>query len=246
MSRAKNRAQSVIVGLALAVAGDGRAGLAPSDLLAPGPRELDQALGELEARLDRADAAATALIRTHNALGEALASAPGRLACDAPAIAYVARTEPLGTGYRDRVQAARAQGERLATIVTAPTVLSLADGPVKARTNAATTRLSAHERSYAELDAWQKRFVVPLLRRCHPALAPGAGIGEPSTGWVAVVALGPGRVCPSGEAASEFTLVNGPVCVSLTSCSCTPAPVAPGAVVSASPASEAATGETER
>ncbi len=239
MSGVKNRARSLLVVLALAAAGDARAGLEPSDLLAPGPKELDDALTELESRLDRADAAATALIRTHNALGEALASARGRLACDVPAIGYAARTAPLGAGYRDRVQAARAQGDRLAAIAASPTVLSLATGPVKTRSNAATTRLAAHERSYAELDAWQLRFVVPILDRCRPPLTPDAGIGESASGWVAIVALAPGRICPGAEPADGFALVRGSVCVSLGSCACTPTAVAPGAVLSATEASAA-------
>ena len=227
---------SVLVGLALAA--DAQAGLEPSDLLAPGPKELDDALTELEARLDRADAAATALIRTHNTLGEALASAQERLACDAPALRYVARTVPLGHGYRDRVQAARAQGDRVSAIAAAPTVLSLATGPVKTRANTASARLAAHERSYAELDAWQVRFVAPLERRCHPALTPDEGLGDAASGWVAFVALVPGRVCPGDEVATGFAVVQGPACMSLTSCACTPKPVAPGAVLSV--ASEAA------
>jgi hypothetical protein len=232
MSGVKNSVPSVLFGLALAA--DAGAGLEPSDLLAPGPKELDDALGELERRLDKADAAATALVRTHNALGEAFASTSGRLACDAPAMKYVARTIPLGEGYRDRVQAARAQGERVATIVQAPTVLSLATGPMKTRANAATSRVAAHERSYAELDAWQVRFVVPLERRCHPLLTPDEGLGEPASGWVAFVALVPGRICPGGDVATGFAVVQGPACMSLSSCACTPVPVAPGAVLAAS------------
>ena len=234
MSGVRNSVRSVLVGLALAAVGEADAGLEPSDLLAPGPKELDEALGELERRLDRADAAATALVRTHNALGEAFASTQGRLACDAPAMKYVARTTPLGEGYRDRVQAARAQGERFAAIAQAPTVVSLASGPMKPRADAATSRLAAHERSYAELDAWQVRFVAPLQKRCHPLLAPDEGIGETASGWVAFVALVPGRICPGGEVATGFAVVEGPACMSLASCSCTPAPVAPGAVLSAS------------
>ena len=233
MIRVKNSVRSVLVGLALAA--DAQAGLEPSDLLAPGPKELDDALTELEARLDRADAAATALIRTHNALGEALASAQERLACDAPALRYVARTVPLGHGYRDRVQAARAQGDRVAAIAAAPTVLSLATGPVKTRTSMATSRLSAHERGYAELDAWQVRYVLPLLRRCQPALAPDEGLGDTASGWVAFVAIVPGRICPGGEVATGFAVVQGPACMSLTSCACTPLPVAPGAVLAVAP-----------
>jgi hypothetical protein len=234
MSVVKNGARSVLVGLALAAVGEADAGLEPSDLLAPGPKELDEALGELELRLDRADAAATALVRTHNALGEAFASTQGRLACDAPAMKYVARTTALGEGYRDRVQAARAQGERFTAIAEAPTVVSLASGPMKTRADAATKRLAAHERSYAELDAWQVRFVAPLQKRCHPMLTPDDGIGEAASGWVAFVALVPGRICPGGEVATGFAVVEGPACMSLASCSCTPAPVAPGAVLSAS------------
>ena len=232
MSGVNNSVRSVLFGLALAA--DAQAGLEPSDLLAPGPKELDEALGELERRLDKADAAATALIRTHNALGEAFASTEGRLACDAPVMKYVARTTPLGEGYRDRVQAARAQGERVAAIARAPTVLSLATGPVKTRADAATSRLAAHERSYAELDAWQVRFVAPLQKRCHPKLTPDEGLGETASGWVAFVALVPGRVCPGAEVATGFAVVEGPACMSLTSCACTPVPVAPGAVLSAS------------
>jgi hypothetical protein len=234
MSAHKASARSVAaLGLVLATFTSAHAGFTPSDLLAPGPKELDDALTELEARLDRADAAATALIRTHNALGEALATAQGTLACDAPAIGYVARTEPLGSGYRDRVQAARAQGERVATIAAAPTVQSLAKGPVKARTSAATTRLAAHERGYAEIDAWQKRFVLPIAKRCHPQLAPSSGLGEPASDWVAFVALAPGRICPSNESADGFALARGPVCLSIGTCACAPSPVAPGAVLSA-------------
>lgn len=231
-SGGKNSVRSVLLGLALAA--DAHAGLEPSDLLAPGPKELDDALGELERRLDRADAAATALVRTHNALGEAFASTPGRLACDAPAMKYVARTTPLGEGYRDRVQAARAQGERFTAIADAPTVVSLATGPMKTRADAATSRLAAHERSYAELDAWQVRFVAPLQKRCHPVLAPDDGLGETASGWVAFVALVPGRICPGGDVATGFAVVEGPACMSLASCSCTPVPITPGAVLSAS------------
>jgi hypothetical protein len=235
MSRVKNGARSVLVGLALAATGETLAGgLEPSDLLAPGPKELDEALGELERRLDKADAAATALVRTHNALGEAFASTQGRLACDAPAMKYVARTTPLGEGYRDRVQAARAQGDRVAAISQAPTVQSLATGPMKTRANTATSRLAAHERSYAELDAWQVRFVAPLQRRCRTVLATDEGIGEPATGWVAFVAMVPGRICPGGEVATGFAVVEGPACMSLASCACTPVPVAPGAVLAVS------------
>ena len=234
MSVGKNGARSVLVGLALAAVGRADAGLEPSDLLAPGPKELDEALGELEQRLDKADAAAVALVRTHNALGEAFASTQGRLACDAPAMRYVARTTPLGQGYRDRVQAARAQGERVTAITQSPTVLSLATGPVKTRADAATNRLAAHERSYAELDAWQVRFVAPLQKRCHPLLAPDDGLGQTAIGWVAFVALVPGRICPGGDVATGFAVVDGPACMSLASCACTPVPVAPGAVLSAS------------
>jgi hypothetical protein len=216
--------------LALANATDVQA-LEPSDLLAPGPVELDLALTEMEARLDRADAAATALVRTHNAIGEALAVSQGRLSCDAPALALVARTEPLGGGYRDRVQAARAQGQRVIVIAAAPTVSALSDGPVKGRITTALARLAAHERGYAELDAWQKRFVAPIVHRCHPMLGPSAGIGAPDSGRVAVVVMG-ATLCPEGVKADGFALADGPACAAPSaSCECTPEAQAPGAVL---------------
>jgi hypothetical protein len=221
-----------------ASAEDGR--LDPIALAAPGPVELDQALGELEARLARADHARTALVRMHNQLGEAFARAP--VECGDAAVGYAARTPALGRGYRERVQSARAQVSRVDAIVVAPTVATLASGPWATRVDAARERVRSHEATYAEALAWQERWVLPLLEECDPPLTAGDGIGPPTPGGVAVLVRGRGFACPSGRQVDGFAVLDDTVaCVDATMrCGCAPARVLPGAVLAVAGEAESA------
>jgi len=207
--------------------------------LAPSWPEVQEAAAQLEARLAESDAALRALARVHNAVGARLAEGAASCADDA-LMGAVARTPALGALARARGQAARAQAARVATGRAAPTVAPLVVGEAAARLDALEARAAAIAGVYAGLAAYEERFLAPLRARCRPALAPAPGLPDPTPiapdearKPVAVVALGPGVVCPAGlPAVGEAVLVRGAACVAAdAACGCTPVPVSPGAVL---------------
>lgn len=218
------------------------AGLAldPGPALAPSPVDLLAAAAELGRRLDGAEAAARALGRVHTALAEAERRAGGPPACDdAVVVALLPRTTPLGAGVRSWAQSARAQSDRVQSMMQSVTVSALIDDPLAQDLAHLRERVSAIERAYAELIQVEQHRVGPLAARCPTPLAPGPGLvvslplpaaeREP---LVAILGLGGGFLCPVGAPADgQMVLVSGPSCYSAGPCSCSPAPVAPAAVL---------------
>ena len=218
------------------------AGLAldPGPALAPSPIDLLAAAAELDRRLDGAEAAARALGRVHTALAEIERKTGGPPACEDPVvIALVPRTTPLGAGLRSWAQAARAQSDRLNTLQQAVTVSALIDAPLAQDLAHLRDRVTAIERAYAELIQVEQQRIGPIAARCPASLAPGPGLvvslplppaEEPPL--VAILGLGGGLLCPiSAPADGTLVLVAGAACYSAGPCDCSPAPVAPAAVL---------------
>ena len=207
--------------------------------LAPSWPEVQASATVLELRLAEAEAALRALARVHNGVGARLAA--GETGCgDALLMGAVARTPALGALARARAQAARAQAARVASGRAASTVAPLVGGAAAAWLDALDARAAGLAEVAAGLEAYEIRFVAPLRARCRPALAVAPGLPDPtpiapgeSRKPVAVVALGPGVVCPAGlPAEGAAVLVRGAACVAPdASCDCTPSPVSPGAVL---------------
>lgn len=218
------------------------AGLAldPGPALAPSPVDLLAAAAELDRRLDGAEAAARALGRVHTALAEAERKAGRPPACDDPAVvALLPRTAPLGMGVRSWAQSARAQSDRLNTMQQAVTVAALIDAPLAQDLARLRERVSAIERSYAELIQVEQHRIGPIAARCAVPLAPGPGLSvtlplpaAEKAPLVAILGLGGGLICPAGAPADgQMVLVSGSACYSAGACDCSPLPVAPAAVL---------------
>lgn len=210
-------------------------------LLAPGPLELLVALDELESRVLGAQAAAVALQRTQNALAEGLASSRTAPPCDDAWTAMLAaRSPPLGAGLRDRVQASRAQLDRVRAIEAEPTVAPVVTADLAERLAVAGKTVDQLTSAYLGASAWQKVNLGPFLARCKPQLETGPGPPPPALPaapiqplQVAVVGVGGGRVCPIDlPADNSMVVLTAPLaCYGVSSCDCLPLPVSPGAVV---------------
>lgn len=229
------------IGLALCASPLAAAPVVDPDLVAPGPLELLDAVDELEARISGAQAVAVALQRTQNALAEGLASSRTPPGCDdAWTGMLAARTAPLGAGLRDRVQASRAQLERVRAIAAEPTVQPVVTADLAQRLSSAGAAVERLTSAYLGASAWQKSNLGAYLARCKPKLETAPGPPPPALPTapsdprrVAVVGVGGGRVCPIDQPADgSAVLLTGPTaCYGATTCDCLPLPVSPGAVV---------------
>jgi hypothetical protein len=152
------------------------------------------------------------------------------------------RIERFGAAWREGTQAARAQGERVATMRKSPTVAPLVDARKRAELTALLARVEAESASFLQASAWEVAFVRPVLSAC-----PIAGVGL-SSGVsaspvlarndqplpIAVLAMGSGFVCPAGVRAEESVVLvqDGQACWAPDAgCACTPEAVYPGAVL---------------
>lgn len=227
---------------AIALAVDPGAELVPVEAwIAPGPFELSATLVELERRVHRAEVVGEAAERLQNQWG--LARATGQATpCEAgpAASALAARILVFGPAWRDDVQAARAEAERLAYLVVAPTVVPLLDPDTRSRVDRAVERTEHEVSSYSAFAAWHQRYFLPSARGCELRIGPAAGIpnGAPAApeelgSAVAIVAIGGGVVCPVGlPADGRVAVLPGPVaCMGGDDCACDPLPVDPGAVL---------------
>ncbi|MDP2313390.1 MAG: hypothetical protein Q8P41_10825 [Pseudomonadota bacterium] len=225
-----------LVGIALLLAG--RAAADAPDL-APGVPELLAAESRLEALLGTS----VATERATGRLQAAWTSRPApKRACDDPErIALGWRIERFGSAWREAIQAARAQADRVRRIRAAATVAPLVDARWMERIDG---RLAAADRgatALLEASAWEAAFVRPTLAACPvPPLANAPGIpmletpvrDEPEP-YIAVLAVGDGWVCPGAVRAEEsVVLVPGHACWSASpTCGCTAEKVEPGAVL---------------
>lgn len=249
-------------------------------LLAPGPDTLASRLALAEERISSAEAIGRALARLHNRFAESQGvKRPGGTCAGEELASLALRARVFGRAHRDATQAARAEGRRLRSVLQAPTVVPVLDEAAKRRSDGLLERINRELARWNELRAWHHRFVEPVISTCAaragaPAWratepAPAAGIA-PSLDCaagecppaVAILALGTGRVCPSGQVAwGRVVIVRGGVaCVEATGgaegradasigepdataaprpssgCSCAPAPVLPAAVLAPAPA----------
>jgi hypothetical protein len=199
-------------------------------LLAPGPQELDAATVEMDARVRRMEAIGTALGRVQNAWGEELAAGEKPHPCDdADDASLVARSRAFGAAYRDAVQSARAQLQRLDRILAAPTILPLLDTRQTAYADGIRALVDQHVRIALESESWQSAHVDPTVKGCPIALDPVNGIaytGAPSTAHgaaVAIIGVGGGLVCPQAVPADGRVVVtDGVACLGASDCSCEP------------------------
>ena len=238
------------IGLLVALLGPAEAssGAAPAGRLAAGPQVLESDMDELAARHRLAAASEQALARLHNTWAERLVRG-AKVDCAEPEVARLAAAPALLRLHTERVQAVRAQQDRVAEGAAESTLEALVQGVWAQRLAGLADRTRALEAGWQELSAWQKSQVQPTLSRCQPVLAeaPGlpapAGREEPAGSPVAVVATGGGRLCPVDEPAQgeAFVVPEGRACYAPTrTCDCTPALVAPGAVLGpSSPAGSA-------
>lgn len=210
--------------------------------LAPTPQELQAGMADLERQLTRADTVAEALSATQNAYAQRRLTAATASCDDAEGLAVAARTQVFGQAYRDLVQSARAQSQRVQTLSQAPTVTVLAEGVLADDLAALERRLDVHERRLVESIAWQKAQLSSTLQRCKPALSAGDGFDgdralRVERGRVAVLVLEGGQPYPQGE---EITggvwLVPPSACWAPDDGECEPSQLAPGAVLGPLPA----------
>lgn len=212
------------------------AGAVEPSRLAPDLATLATQRSRLEAQLSRADAVGEALVRLHNRLAERQAR-EGRAPCaDAEGQGLVARARAFGAAYRDAVQAARVQAERVRGTAAAPTVAPLLTREDLRRLETLSARSEAQVRAYGELAAWHSAHVPPVAR-CPAPLVPAEGLAGAGAGGserpVAVIGVGGGRLCPAGlPADGRVVVLPGPrACYGGAACACTPTEVLPGAVL---------------
>lgn len=203
--------------------------------LAPGPVEWDVALREAEARLDRAEALAVAAQRLQNAWAALLRQAPNP--CADPSHAPVgARLVPFAEAWRDAVQRARVQVDRVDRLRDQVTVAPLLDDLAADRVTGIRRRVDRQVAAWGEARAWHVRHAGRVEACGAPVAAPGLPDPRPwrapDDAAVAVLAMPGGTLCPDDLAATgQVTLVGQRACWSAGPCACAPAPVAPGAVL---------------
>lgn len=211
-------------------------------LVAPGPAELRAGTTAMEDRLATADALAEATGRLHGTWGEMLARGAKPDPCADPSVgSLVARSRVFGQAYRDAVQDARAELDRLGRIEAAPTVEPLLDEADRTAFAGYRVRVEHNVSVWLEMAAWQRRFIEPAATKCAPVLAKtdgvayfGAIVAGTEQRAVAVAAIGGSFVCPVGLPADGRVVVlpTGEGCLSAdASCGCTPAPQLPAAVM---------------
>lgn len=170
---------------------------------------------------------------------------PLAVACDAyEQLALGWRIEHFGAAWRESAQAVQAASARVRQMRGEPTVVPLVDGPWSERLAAIEAEAVRSKAAFIEASAWQARFVRPAIQACpQPPLSAAPGVeqyeslatGE-SAPLIAVLAPGDGYVCPgAARADGAVVLIDAAVgCWSSSpSCACDPAPIAPGAVLTA-------------
>jgi hypothetical protein len=212
----------------------------PGAWVAPGPAELAAAVGELEVRLDRAEAIGRAAERLQNAWASDLAAGDKRPCEDAEERSIAARILMFAPSWRDAAQATRAQGDRVRALLASPTVAPLIDPTTHDRISALEARSGVEVAAWLEFAAWHDRWFAPSARGCAAEVAAAAGLpaqnvaapgeSEPAT---AIIGLGGGTLCPDGlPADGTVQVVSRPlVCIGKADCTCDPIPVAAGAVL---------------
>jgi hypothetical protein len=211
-------------------------------LVAPGPAELRDANTAMDARLLETRALASAVSRIQGRWAErALRGAPPLRCDDAEARSLTARSRALGAAWRDAVQSARVQLDRLETLWTAPTVAPLLAEADLHHADELRADVILATRRLAEAQAWQNRVVDPAMKGCAVAIEPAEGLPPTSPvaadevgAPVAIFALGGGLVCPVGAPADGRVVVvpDGQACLGTADCfSCTPVDMLPAAVL---------------
>lgn len=210
-----------------------------TELLAPRLSDLLSHLARAEAHLETADALGVALGRVHNTMLQ-----EDHLRCADPAAVSLAwRAEVLGGAWRDALQSARAEADRLTRMRDAATVAPLLDVARHEEMNAVNARLGAAVRAWRTAAGWQAKHVLSWYRRC-PWEAPTAQPGLPAaipraegeSDRIAVIVLsGGGVLCPDQRrlgGVGAVVLDGEAACLSKTdACGCVPAEVLPGAIL---------------
>lgn len=157
----------------------------------------------------------------------------GKLGCPDPS----ARALVLALRWQAEVRDVEARLAILRAQAEGPLIAPLLDAEAQQGVQALNEEVALRRRRLDEAAAWARLH----LPACAGPVGTGAGIpGGPSddSDIVAIVAVGPGVLCPTGEALSEGPsahLVSATgACVALTeACGCAPGPLAPGAAISA-------------
>lgn len=202
-------------------------------LLAPGPREWSAQVQKLRERLAEADAIGSAEARLHNRLAQGPIQGKALCATEENR-SLVARSRIFGAAYRDAVQSARADADRLRRMMAEPTLQPLLWKDQRQAAEGLLDRVEAHSVRYREMASWQQRHLATAAKSCPVVPVPAEGLGGSATGRVAVIALGGGRICPWGLPADGRVLVlpgAGACYEPGESCGCKPVPQAPGAVL---------------
>lgn len=197
----------------------------PGVLLAPNPADLAAAEQELRERVIRAEAIGRAASRLQNSLFRASDPCEDTLAI---------RTAAFGLAWRDAAQRARVQADRTQRMAQAPTLTPIVDDPRRRDIDALARRAEHQGRSWLEFD----RIEAGSRVTCEGSLQPAVGLDHPTPRAiteidqpVAIWVLS-GTLCPGPRSQHGVAVVDGPICVDLDpACSCTPAPVLPGAVL---------------
>jgi len=224
-------------------------GIDPS-ILAPGLVQATEAIAKLEKLTDEAEAIGTAIFRVQNEFGEKRLSVGNAPTCEMPWVNDLGeRARELGRAFRDAVQSARVQAQRVEALTVQPTVRPLLDAETNHHVLDLLARVDELSRAYPESASWHARYIQPSIRGCPLGLVPGYGIPAPAASsagdaaavvvdgrkvspLVAVIAFGGGFLCPGAVPAAGVMLVRGKVCYSeAESCSCEPVEVDPATVL---------------
>lgn len=197
----------------------------PGVLLAPNPAELVAAEQELKARVLRAEAIGRAASRLQNRVFRVDDPCEDSLG---------SRTTAFGRAWRDAAQQARVQADRTQRIAQSPTLTPIVDTSRRRDIDALAHRAEQQALAWIEFD----RIESMADETCTTPLQPAIGLEHPTPRAiteldqsVAIWVLS-GTLCPGPKPQHGVAVVEGPVCVDLDpACSCTPAAVLPGAVL---------------
>jgi len=207
------------------------AGPSALEQLAPTQAELDTALGEAEAAVQRAEALQEASLLLQNALGQRRASQRRLPVCEEPEItSLVARARVFGAAWRDAAQRLRVEASRVARMAARGT----ATAP-RVRVDAVQRAARDQAASESLASLWHGTWVETAFTECGPPLRADDGLprapGEERP-EVAVYLVGGGFFCPSMiPADGRVAVVPDVGCLSRSLCSCDPEPLLPGAVL---------------
>lgn len=183
-----------------------------------------------EARLIAVEALEEATARIHNRLVEEGLTTKKAGCADARGLPR--RAALLGRAWQERLVLAESTLATLKAQAASPLVAPLLDEGAQGL-EAVESRVHRGRARLDEAAAWARRHVP----RCEAALSPGEGVAPAPDEDVAVIALGPGRMCPADvdlPAGATVHVVEGEACVSVgPTCDCVPVAVGPGAVLSA-------------